>query len=392
MLAIDRRTDSPGPGFHALIIGISDYTFLPNPGAAFELDSPFTQRMGIYRLSAAARSAWELYQWLLKARLSVPLKTCRLLLAPSAHESDMVTGLAEQSGTCNLDDFLTEVYQWRRDAEGDPANVAFFYFCGQGFEVSSEPLLVLQDFGKPVGPFLRNTVSVSNLVNGMAPSSRAPNIARTQLYFVDTCRHRQESLRYFEAMNSTAVFDAEVIGLDDRSAPIFYAAAPGDSAFLIPHEYSVFSKALIECLQGAAAVHRTNEYGDATWVVSVSSLVSNLPNEVKKLLSEPQVRQEVTVSGAVRDAIICCVDTPPPVEVSIEVDPSSAAGSVTIQVRDAELNSIVYLSAPDHPYPYRILLRPGLYVCEVKFLSGERFSQSRFVSPPRASWKVRIKE
>jgi hypothetical protein len=374
-----------------MIIGISEYQNLPGWD-----EPPRSRTFGLHSLSGAARSADAVYRWILNAKLPVPLKTCRLMVAPSGEEDDIA-----RSNPPTLEDFLRELHEWRGDAAENQTSMTFFYFCGQGVEIAREPVIALQDFAQPIGPLLRGTVPVANIVNGMGPSIEIPDVARTQFYFIDTCRH-QATLKPYEAMNSSLAFDVDLGNLDDRSAPVFYAAAPGALAWLINHQdppygrstyRSVFSEALISCLSGAAAIPRQNEYGDITWVVSVSSLVEGIQSQVDGVLGNrgAQLSQLVTVSGAVRDSIICIVDKPPPIGVTIELVPSWAVGGVDVTVTDAAHQVVFQVQRGEMvPHPYRVNLLPGLYRLHVTPPSGRTFEQVRDVLPPTTMWKVRV--
>src|SRR5438128_1410514 len=73
------------PGTHALIVGVSDYEYLPTPGI---LGEPRT--FGLKKLASPALSAYKIFDWLMKnhADLPKPLASARLLVSPSQAEKD----------------------------------------------------------------------------------------------------------------------------------------------------------------------------------------------------------------------------------------------------------------------------------------------------------------
>ena len=82
-LLFDRRTElGNSPGTHALVVGVSDYEFLPSHDK--EADPVF----GLRGLASGALTAYRVAEWLLKSkdRLAAPLATLRLLVAPSARD------------------------------------------------------------------------------------------------------------------------------------------------------------------------------------------------------------------------------------------------------------------------------------------------------------------
>src|SRR2546425_696106 len=177
---------------------------------------------------------------------------------------------------------------------------------------------MLEDFGNGIGPVLRSSVTVNNLFYGMGPTGMQSSIARTQLYFIDTDRILlSESFPSFGQMNTTAVFDAVPLGIDERDAVIFYATSSGNPAYAYIGNLTMFSYALLKCLEGAAAVPREEDQeGGLRWVVSVSSLMSSLGSVLRDLSQVTGIKQMFEAGGQIRDSIVCYLDSPPPVEIS----------------------------------------------------------------------------
>src|SRR5947209_6900149 len=127
-LAFDARTDlGNAAGVHALIVGVSAYRHLPGGSGA-----PAPDSFEMEQLSAPARSAFRLYEWLVEHQehLRVPLATVRLLLSPSANEREGESGLVDGASACTLSDLRREARAWRGDASGNAGSVALFYFAG----------------------------------------------------------------------------------------------------------------------------------------------------------------------------------------------------------------------------------------------------------------------
>lgn len=107
----------------------------------------------------------------------------------------------------------------------------------------------------------------------MAPSADRPNVARTQLYFVDACRTRITDDQ--EVNRADQLWGMGKVKIDDRNMAVFQAAAFGSEAYAIPNDTTVFSKALVECLSGLAGVNNTGDFDpaapdDPLWSVIVA--------------------------------------------------------------------------------------------------------------------------
>jgi hypothetical protein len=341
---------SDGPACHAFIIGSSDYPHITTGPA---------RQFGFLPLSSAALSAERICRWLQNAMLAAPLGSVRLLLSPGVDEP-----VQTQAAPCTLANFLQDAYDWRQAASRRRDNMTFFYFAGHGFApTQGEQLLVLRDFGDGIGPLLRNTVSLNNIVYGMAPDS-SPEIARTQLYFVDASRARPMALAQYQVLNSTAVFDAPLQGLDDRTAPIFYASAPDAVAFARVRGQTLFSEALIEGLDGAAA----EPTSDDRWGVSVLSLARYLPRRVLDTARTEAVDQTVGVEGALGNAIITYLDGPPKVPVTIDVFGTTPDDFADVVVTDSEGQPVGAWKSIGPPHTLQ--LPAGLYQLELTGTQG----------------------
>src|SRR4051812_29591684 len=133
-LFVDRRTKADGSGFHALVIGVSEYQFLPVNNHSM---GPPTY--GLSSLEGPAASAFRIAQALesLADNLFPPLLTLRLLLSPCSHELNTVAGLRyslERSEPATTQNMVRALLAWRADVEraGDRLSKTLFYFAGHG--------------------------------------------------------------------------------------------------------------------------------------------------------------------------------------------------------------------------------------------------------------------
>jgi hypothetical protein len=386
-LMVDRRDDLKGaPACHALIVGVSAY-----PHLLGGTGPPAPENLQMTQLSCGASSANRVSNWLIKHqdRLAVPLATSRVLLSPSPAES--VPPCAEAT----IANLLAAAAEWRADVATHRDGIAFFYFAGHGFELTStEQVVLLSDFGNGIGPLLRGTVSVNNVFYGMAPTSRTSEIARTQVFFLDTGRSHRQTLPNFERQNTTALFDADLATLDDRRAGVFYASAPGGNAMAVPGKHTVFSAALLDCLNGAAAtVVGENDVQEPTWGITLYSLAERLPRLVDEMSRRLNCDRPIiaTVGGSLGPGVLCYTDGPPPVDVSLQIEPQSAAAAARITVTGAD-GEVVWTALGQSSDKLKV--PAGIYNIEVAFDPPSppfvNRAQLKRATPPESTWRVRV--
>src|SRR5947209_2422507 len=88
--------DPAKPGLHALVIGVSEYSGLPEPTP---YPTPGLPTLGLTKVKTPATSAWHFAQWLRDKywNPAAPLKSVRLLVSSSKEEKADIPGLAEVS-------------------------------------------------------------------------------------------------------------------------------------------------------------------------------------------------------------------------------------------------------------------------------------------------------
>ena len=391
-LVFDKRKQLQGqPGLHAFIVGVSAYPHLPGGTG-----TPASDSFGMQQLSSSALTAYKMYQWLLERQndLAVPLATCRLLLSPSQKEVRAQPNLHDLTDPCALNNFLLAAYEWRDDASSHKDNITIFYFVGHGAQrTHDDAIVLLENFGDGIGVPLRNAVTIYNLFKGMAPAATRANMARTQLYFVDTSQISFLHLRKLEWMEPSPVFDIELSAFDDRRAPIFYAAVPSSQAYAQKDSQTIFIKALLQCLNGDAGELREHD-GQVQWCVSVRSLVDTLALRIDEWNKMLGVKQNFFVGGLAGDTIIHYLDSPPLVELVLEVEPLEALPVTKVEITDDQGNRLA-LPAPLAPHPYRSQLPAGYYTISAKIDPPNQHFRDfprrvRSIMPPLFHLKVRV--
>ena len=381
--ALQRRDCGVMAALHALMVGVSAYPHLLG-GDGVEAGHGY----GMRQLSAPAASAVALRHWLeaTSARLTVPLGSVRTLLSPSPTETATDSGLVARSRGATWDDLSVAAQEWRKDCEENPDSIALFYFAGHGVQrTRSDSVLLLSDFADRTGNPLLRAVDVNNLFGGMAPTAARKGMARTQLWFIDACRVLPTEFAKFETLQATDVFEVELSERDERCAPIYFGAIPGGSAYSAGGGRTLFCRALLESLEHAGGVRKQ---GQGCWEVTTGSLLAGLQAEIAQINSEKGADQKIWDGGQMEDpdrAIVSLVGVPE-VPVSLEVAPATAAGRVTVSVRDLAGNPKLGPAALT-PNPFATRWTAGTYLVQTSpGLPG--VEPDLQVRPPRCDWKA----
>jgi hypothetical protein len=386
-LIVDHRDQLVGqPGVHAFVVGVSAYHHVPGGGGA-PTDSDF----GLEQLSSCARSAAGFAEWLQKrdGHFAAPLATVRLLLSPSPGE----TGLPSAQPATRRN-FVTAAKEWRNDAASHRKNVAIFFFAGHGFQrTKDDSLMLLHDFGDPAEGILANAADIRSLLFGMSPSPQRPEIGRTQLYIVDACRVRPEAFAQFETTAPPAVLEIPLEGQDDRCAPVFFSAIPNMPANAVPGGLTIFTSALIDCLNGAAGDAVDDPVtGGARWHVTVSSLIQRLPLKLDTLARIHGGIHRFVVGGLVRDAVVHELSEPPMVDLQLTIDPVAGYGAGHFEVKDGGQKVVIDQANPI-PNPFQKPVCAGIYQLQLKFTPGAGFhdwTKLHQVKPPLSQVRATV--
>jgi hypothetical protein len=314
----------PGPATHALIVAVGYYHHLPG-GAGRTVQNT----MGLRQLTTPPLSAKAVVDWLVNdyKNPAAPLGSIELLAsAPGGY-----TYGARTVDGATLNNVLAARDSWLPRLEGNPGNVAFFYFCGHGVERDTQYLL-LEDFGASDADPMAASIDLDRFHDHMTACP-----ADTQIFVADACREVPwELITTYDAMG-TAVVQGQRGGNTDRKAPILRAAAQGRPAFGAPGEVTLFTQALLAALRGAGAVEEP--YASDHWVVryfhlasAIRALLANVP--------EGTPRQEFRTGGEGGDILLAELAGPPQVSVQLDFIPPETAAYATIELSSALRNVI----------------------------------------------------
>jgi len=350
--------DLTQPGTHALVLGISAYLHFedgtdPTPKAtAFQME----------QLSAAARSASEFAAWLLNEYRCdrAPLRSLRVCLSPSDGEEihPDIGALLHDDFSATKENVRAELVGFRNACDAHTDNVIIVYVAGHGVQLTGNGAIVLlHDFGD--NSHLAELEGAIDMV-GVHWGMRHPNTARTQFWFVDACRQKPSIARRFETLEGALTL-SKPIG-DTESSPLFLAAATGKEAFARVGGVTLFNEALMWAVRGGAAFG-PEDGGSGKWHVSVTALISRLPNRVKALAEAEGAEQSVDIAGKPIEAIFHEYAVVPMVDLTVALSPEEAK---SVSRGTLKQNATVPVVEDFDDWPMHMPVEAGLYLLSVE--------------------------
>jgi hypothetical protein len=380
-------------GIHALIIGVSDYTYLPGDDDPVEGGS----KLGMKKLKTPALGAFRFLQWLQKAdaaagadakvRLNHPLASYDVILAASPEER-AILGLSDWVEDATTDKVVERIREWRERVAENPDNVALFYFSGHGIQRNKEDaVLMLQDFAQSKAAMLEHAISFFEIFSGMAPSDDYSNMGMTQLYFVDACRNLPEQIKNFAKLNTQPVFDNYLGGRDDRMAPVFFSAVNDSKAFAEVGLGSYFNRALLAALECGAENSRDCS-GVKCWPLSVFTLTTAISNEFENF----DIKQNFVPAGQFRDFDVCLLAQAPQVDMVIQVVPENQRANTTVEVKQMGVHDPFSWrqSVPPPAHPYRVTAPAGIHNLIATVAGVTLYDSTEFINQKNRRWPVQL--
>jgi hypothetical protein len=401
---IDRRTTGDrSPGLHALIVGISDYEFLPG---IKEPKQPY--KFGLQRVDGPAVSAWRIAQALLnppdKASWVRPLATITLLLLPSAADIKVAPDidLALKQGKilkATRDNFSDAVTQWVGACENSDQDVSFFYFAGHGLRHDDLDCLVCADFGEKNGPgmaTLRRCLTFDSIWATMNGPRANLEIARQQFWFVDCCRVKAVS------PDENKIGEPETVDTPGRAEdgkPMerfgLFSTQVAIQAIAITDEGDTpFGSALVKALTQAVGRPTQWPVGSSAdvWPIGAREIyeatIVLLGRDPKTKGQKPQFAPGT--GGTPEILLAFDISHPPSINATIQLRPPNTPDKVTAwTLRRIEgpppepIDSTTF-----HPYPYSAVLPAGNYEVTCTFASGEPIRRSWLASLTRDEFNL----
>jgi hypothetical protein len=331
------RTDGQGPRTHTLVIGVSQYDFLPDEGEPERTDR---ETFGLRQAKTPATSAWNFANWLKDSynNPNAPLGTVRLLLSPSEWERETIavlSALPVEVLPATRENVEEAVGDWHDAASTDADNVAILYASGHGIQVSKDDggIVLLQDFAKLKNSVLTHSLDVPAVRKGMAGQT----MAQQQFYFVDACQVRPKEAVDYQNMGNGVALQNPFEGAPLVSA-IYFSASPSTEALGEPGQGTLFGQALLKCLELEAVDNHVHE--NDWWVVTSGTLMRALPPLVSDLAREFDYEQSAVAGGQLVDVIFHVLPERPKVPVTLELDPEEAAACVLARLSDGRKKTL----------------------------------------------------
>jgi len=378
---VDEVLDQPGT--HVLVIGVSAYRHFEDG----ETPTGQGELLGMGQLTGPARSASDIAAWFLDANgyrnTQAPLASLRVLLSPGEDEAinPALDGYADRIGTATLAEVDAAFNELRAASVGHVKNVIVVYVAGHGVQLSKDGAVVLlHDCGAHPAQILRGAVDMV----GVYRSFDHPDTAQTQFWFVDACRQRPEVASRFESLSRALTYD-EPAGRSAASN-LFLSAITGRPAYVRPEGQTLFCEALLWVLSGKAAATPRANVSDY-WHVSSGSLMDGLPARVKALAEAEGASQ--TVDCAVRSTVAFHeFESPPPVAITIALQPEAAAAGCVGSLRHDERGTI---RDNVNQWPMLDTVEAGIYEVAVT-PPGQPAPRTvlRAAEPPSAYWQIKV--
>jgi hypothetical protein len=408
-LVFDERKDDE-PGVHVFLAGVSKYPYLK--GGEREGEVSYHNHLG--QLSASALSAYSLFEWLTQPgrQLEQPLRTVRLLVSPVASELVVQPKLVKKHMLCNRKCFQAAARAWRQDADRNSKNIALFYFVGHGIEVDPEdPLLLLEDFKPEADDMFEDVVSLKKIYHAMAPSTNFPNIATRQFFFLDNCRDYPEEFHEYarEALNDTA----RILPMprkplpDTRDTLIIFACGELETAYAKPNKSTLFSRALIECLDRDAGTppkglgFAKSSIGSESkpWLVTADSLGQAIQQHFRLIINKPEARKQQMPTynigrhhgstGERGDFAVHFMHSAPVVDINLALKPLETSDGFSVRVSRETDTKVILAEKPMRPNPREIESVGGFHSVHVRKESPPcASSDANLVTPRTHDWSV----
>lgn len=300
-----------GPATHAIVIGVGAYPHLLDGKKALTPDHENLEQLTSPPVSARALAAWLIDSF---DHPDKPLATVSLLVS-EAKPKPFVTGKRSQKlEVADWNNVTLAIYDWLDRGNRNRENLLIFYFCGHGMAAGDDTALLLSNYGANRNAPLDAAIDFRSFRLGM----QGRCMATEQCFIVDACRTETKTVKNAKRSGRPVVEPStrntswpEIV-----SAPVFYSSMAGFSAYSLPNSPSIYTKALLDSLQGFAAEETADE-----WRVNTQRLGQAVDHLVKrralgiKTVVPPTAEQTTSIPlhklGAPPNAMVYVTTRPP---------------------------------------------------------------------------------
>jgi hypothetical protein len=375
------NSEKPGPGMHALVIGVGGYAHLEG-GSGTEIEDPL--RYGnLGQLTSPPRSALAFANWLRDSnrdRWKAPLATIEVLISPAPSDPDP-SGSGLTFADAKIDGIHDAFDAWKKRCGSNADNVSVFYFCGHGLQ-SEEQILLASDFGRYSNHF-RGAFAFDSTREAFVQC-----MPKTQCFFIDACR--EVTVGVVENLGGAT---AEPLMKPQTYEPrrcehdlTLQSSAPFETAFAPRDDVSYFTTALMDALQGGAA--STDEYGD--WVIRTDGVTSC----IDELLWAVSGRSQPTEKGSgFRSTVLYRLNHVPHAKLILECEPPLAHAKATLSYQPTPPPPGVRVErTPPSSVIWNEMVKAGYYTIGAAFSDATFHDVTRtvLVIPPSSPQKLRV--
>jgi hypothetical protein len=293
----DTTWNGRSPGSFAIVIGVSVYPYLDGT----KNSKPVAKRLGLGQLPVSALTAYRYFEWLQTRYMNfaAPLRRCWLLLAPSAREVGLESGLqtihTQQPNFMNLCAAIGDWYETMVHLPGKAASSSssLFVFVGHGvvFGEHHQFLLPADYLGAGAHDNYNIAISTENVKEALKPIG-----VGNQHFFLDACRNDCNELKKelsFDPQGFKCLSPAHPKPWKPRkpgrrptpAQNIFYATCSEKSAYQPPgprEELSIHGRAVLDGLKLGGAVPDTSS---KPWVIRTYALQRHVEEQVLSSLA-----------------------------------------------------------------------------------------------------------
>lgn len=357
-LVFGSSTPTAAAATHALVIGVGGYPFLERGERELVEDLE-----GLGQLTSPPVSARALADCLSELNNpDAPLRSVELLVSPVGTYTPP-GGDPIEVEAATYDNITAAFDRWYQRCHTNKKNVALFSFCGHGLQKGTLALLPADIGSRPANPF-EKAINFDQTYQAMAACR-----ARTQCYFIDTCRVISSRSLEDPGFGGNALRRASLTNHGIRVAPKLYATGSGYRAFGEEHRVSRFTAALIGALRGGAA------FRDArfprSWVISTDRLGSAVARIIamENTTLPPQYHQFVHPDGEMAgETVLHHLNCVPTVSATVCCIPEAAAEAAELFM---EGRRQTYRRSAGVKGPWRHVVDAGTYEVGARFSEGE---------------------
>lgn len=256
---------SNDPGTHALLIGVGKYPFLYGGDQGEAARLPHHMKMG--QLSSPSHSVRAFANWLTDDQQGFlnderPLRSLQLLCSGAAPISWGLPGQPEVDiARANMASVRQGIIDWKGRSSRNPENMAIFYFCGHGMQMSaSESSLLMEDFGSDHADPMQHAIAFASMRLGL----QAQCAAKHQVHFIDACRTHPTDA-FLDTYGADSAGQRVIAGalssaIRRRLSPVFFATGLLSAAYGQPGQPSIFMQGMLKCFRGVGSRENVDRY------------------------------------------------------------------------------------------------------------------------------------